>query len=466
MIGLSRNPWLSRRPERHHLTAARWAPVALVVVALSCAVLPTGCTPKLDVDAETAEPAAPGQATGPTPDISSAGIGEILDPAIRSLRFERAESDTTMPVVRLALDSLLLEFDILGETVRDIRYDIVHCDRDWLPSRLTVLDYIQGFAEGDIRDFAISITGTPAYTSYELMLPNQYVGWRVSGNYLLNLYDDRSGELLARLRFAVYEDLLEIEPSVQRPTNALLDRTHQEFDVLATATGANLQEPRRSMWLTVVQNGDWRYAEYNVMPRRANQTGAIWDFPGKFVFPGHREWRGLDLRTLLSSGGQVEEITRDVGGITAFLLPDQTRLRAAEEVSFDLNGGFVLADFDNRLQGRSDYATTIFSLNTDRVPEAEPVYVYGAFNHYALDEGNRGAYNTLTGAYVFRLPLRQGFYNYAYVTSAGGGLGPLWSTFEGNSFATENHYQFLVYYRPFGERYDRLIGFSDHRVDP
>jgi hypothetical protein len=57
--------------------------------------------------------------------------------------------------------------------------------------------------------------------------------------------------------------------------------------------------------------------------------------------------------------------------------------------------------------------------------------------------------------------LKQGFYNYAYVTQPHNGHGfPDFGLVEGNYYGTENSYTVLVYYRPFGARADELIGYA------
>ncbi len=393
------------------------------------------------------------------------GVGEWLDPRLRSLKFT-AGGDLSDPFVPLDGGRLSLTFDWLEDDVKDFRYDVVHCDRNWQPDRLSTIDYLQTFSDGDITDFRLSVTTANPYTSYALLLPNQYVAWKVSGNYFLRLYDDNTGKLIARLRFCVYEDLLNITPQPKRPTQALLDRTHQEFNVSTNIREARVEDPRRSLTLTVIQNGDWRYAYHDLLPRRLSGEDAVWDYPGKLVFPGHREWRSLDIRTLLSDGGQVEEVVEEDGGITVYLAPNLYRVDDAPEVRLDVNGKFVLGDFDNRLNGRSDYATTIFALRSERDPSIEPLYLYGAYNGYQLSEANRGVYNDLTRSYVFRALLRQGFYDYAYVSLAGLDGVPSWAEVEGNTFSAENHYNFLLYYRPYGARYDRLIGYRYFQIDP
>ena len=54
--------------------------------------------------------------------------------------------------------------------------------------------------------------------------------------------------------------------------------------------------------------------------------------------------------------------------------------------------------------------------------------------------------------------MKQGAYNDQYLDGTPGRTGGGPAQEEGNFYETENEYLILVYHRPFGERYDRLIG--------
>jgi hypothetical protein len=71
-------------------------------------------------------------------------------------------------------------------------------------------------------------------------------------------------------------------------------------------------------------------------------------------------------------------------------------------------------------------------------------------------------FNMEKGAYEKTLLLKQGFYDYSYVTVPVKREGELVSfeNTEGNYTSTENVYLVLVYYRPFGGRSDELIAFT------
>jgi hypothetical protein len=59
------------------------------------------------------------------------------------------------------------------------------------------------------------------------------------------------------------------------------------------------------------------------------------------------------------------------------------------------------------------------------------------------------------------VPLKQGYYNYEYVYIDPQAPAPTpdISESEGHWHETENDYTILLYYRPFGARYDQIIGY-------
>jgi hypothetical protein len=76
------------------------------------------------------------------------------------------------------------------------------------------------------------------------------------------------------------------------------------------------------------------------------------------------------------------------------------------------------------------------------------------YNQYTAD--NLMQYDAENKCYYLLAYLKQGGYNYMYYTlsPSGASLLPL----EGSHWQTLNEYAIDVYYRPFGARYDRLVG--------
>ncbi|MCM1477840.1 MAG: DUF5103 domain-containing protein, partial [Bacteroides sp.] len=66
-------------------------------------------------------------------------------------------------------------------------------------------------------------------------------------------------------------------------------------------------------------------------------------------------------------------------------------------------------------------------------------------------------FNRATGLYEAAMLLKQGAYNYQYVTVPSGSLKGDAAQIEGNFYQTANEYLVKVYYREPGARYDRLV---------
>ena len=85
------------------------------------------------------------------------------------------------------------------------------------------------------------------------------------------------------------------------------------------------------------------------------------------------------------------------------------------------------------------------------------LYVYGAFNDFNVTEENKMQYNTKEKMYTGEFLLKQGFYNYTFATlNTDGQLNT--TDVNGTFYQTENQYTVIIYYKPFGSFYERVIG--------
>nr|HPI70617.1 DUF5103 domain-containing protein [Tenuifilaceae bacterium] len=102
-----------------------------------------------------------------------------------------------------------------------------------------------------------------------------------------------------------------------------------------------------------------------------------------------------------------------------------------------------------------------FTLKTPLGGETgKSVYLFGELTGWQLSPDNRMEYSYQRQAYEISLLLKQGAYSYRFVV-ADNTTGAVDATyFEGSHFDTENSYMVLVYYRPMGSRYDRIIGYQ------
>ena len=132
----------------------------------------------------------------------------------------------------------------------------------------------------------------------------------------------------------------------------------------------------------------------------------------------------------------------------------------------DNNGLYTIENSDgNNPYWQSDYAFTHFTFIPpgNRPYAGKSIHLFGELTNYSPDENSKMIFNTEKGVYEKTLFLKQGYYNYSYVTvnenKKDNDLLSFENT-EGNNQATENSYMVLVYFRSFGGRSDELIGFA------
>ena len=150
--------------------------------------------------------------------------------------------------------------------------------------------------------------------------------------------------------------------------------------------------------------------------------------------------------------------------IDVYVTPDGERRQQLYVYYRDLNGIFTIENRDgNNPHWQSDYAWVHFTYVPpgNRQYEGRSVYVFGELTNYEQDENSKMKFNEQTGVYERSLYLKQGYYNYSYVTLTDRkteGMIPSLENTEGNYWGSENSYMVMVYFRPFGARSDELVG--------
>ena len=378
---------------------------------------------------------------------------------VKTVQFYLENLVATMPIISLSSPGqVVLTFDDLDAEVADYTYTIQHCNADWTPSRISELEYLSGFSRADIRTRELSFNTVVPYVHYTLPLPNQDMQFRLSGNYLLHVFNEFDEPVITR-RFVVVEPLFRVEGLVNKAALVTRLDTYQEVDFTVIHEEFEIQNPLREISATVIQNGNWRTAIQGLSPNMIKPEQLIFDYQNVISFPAGKEYRPLDMRSLRTYAGNVREIIQTDEGYDVTLGRDQKRASSAYLTFEDLDGNFVIESFDFPSPDlRGDYANVLFNLYSPTNYEEEDVYVYGGLSDWQLRPEFKMVYNPVVNGYVAEVLLKQGYYDYEYVTvnRRTGEISRRMT--EGNWFETNNTYTVLIYYRPFGQRYDRLLG--------
>lgn len=380
---------------------------------------------------------------------------EVAPPEhIRSVIF-KGPTDDQFPIVRLG-EPIRLEFDDLSASEQDFYYRIIHCDYDWQPSQLLKSQYLDGIDNQRIINYGNSYNTLQPYSNYRLQLPNEQVRLRVSGNFVLEIYNS-AGDLQFSRRFVVYQDQVSVPAVVRRSRDFkfLTEKQSVQFSVIPS--GVQLINPKKEVRVAILQNFHWPTARYDIPPQFTIGNELVYKYDQETAFFGGNEYLNFDTSDLRTPTAAISRIGfEDL--YQHYLFRDDYRYDEPYTYFPDINGDFRV----RTLQGQDDsregeYTRVYFRLPYEEVLAMDKVYVFGKFNNYEIGEENRMTFNRETGDMELSLLLKQGFYNYKYVLEREDGTVEL-NAVGGNFHFTENTYTILVYYRNFGDIYDSVIG--------
>ena len=394
--------------------------------------------------------------------LSAQNQNQILDPDICSVQLLLSGSQLSLPIVNLqtGYNVLVLSFDHMGDALKDYKYTLAHCNSDWLPSDLNDNEYIDGFTEDRITSIQNSFNTLAQYTHYTIGLPNRNMRWARSGNYLLKVFDmDNEEKPVLIRRFMVVEPLWRIDAEFVRTAQVDKLDTHHEIDFTVIPKGARVSMPQNDVKAFVLQNGRWDNALGPIKPFITRGENLVFDYQDKIIFPAGKEFRFFDIRSFDFRGEFVRNIVEKPTYFEVTLVTDESRYDRPVIFRPDADGRFVIDNLNaNQTLLQCDYAAVLFSIQQNLPLEDADVYVFGELTDWQLKPEFKMQYQPEVQAYWCDTWLKQGHYNYQYMVVDRNTGVPDLDGFEGNWFATGNQYTILVYFRPFGTRYDRLMG--------
>ena len=131
----------------------------------------------------------------------------IFDSRFKTLQVKVEGNEYAPPVITLGTDDRIkITFDELTDEHSYLRYSLVHCNANWQPSGLVESEFVDGFNLGYVEEYEYSQLTTTHYVHYSIALPNDEVRFTVSGNYLLQVFNENDPEtILLQARFMVSE---------------------------------------------------------------------------------------------------------------------------------------------------------------------------------------------------------------------------------------------------------------------
>ncbi len=379
------------------------------------------------------------------------------DDLIKTITFKSNTNQSELPILTLN-ERLYLEFDVLSPDEDDYYYVIEHYNYDWTKSNLMKSEYLKGLDNLRIINYENSFNTYQIYSNYRLQIPNKQTRLKVTGNYLIKIFDE-DDEIVFSRKFMVYENLANVGVQLKRSRDVRDVNTKQSVDFVINTTNFSFNNPKQTVNTVILQNNNLKTAISGLKPQYILGNELIYRYTSESSFWGGNEYLYFETKDVRGTNLGVQ-FTDLEDLYYSFLYLDGNRYNRGYTYNPDINGNFQITILDRDNPSiEADYTVVHFSLLNPELSN-ESIYVYGAYNNYAINASNEMIFNPDSGVYEIDIKLKQGFYNYKYVlVNAQGELEE--GVISGDFYETENNYKVLVYYRDLGARYDRIVGFGE-----
>lgn len=388
---------------------------------------------------------------------------QIFKNTVRTLNVFVEGNERSYPAIELNSDNkICIRFDELSANASDFSYKVIHCNYDWSNSDLFANEFLDGFNDSRIDEYEYSENTKIAYVNYQILLPNNEVSLKLTGNYMVKVYENGNPEnTVLTARFVIYDPRLRIDAEIIRPILADAKNNSQEIKLNINHEYVEINDPFNEIKVVIMQNNRPDRLIKDIKPAFVKNNELIYGVSGDNIMLAGNEFRTFSFINIHKLGLGVNDI-QFVDTIY------HVQLRLDEKRSFkryfwdeDMNGkSFAYLENSDEPIVTADYAYVYFTL-----PISEPyldgkVYLYGSFNNWEINNENHLKYDFDKQQYETKVLLKQGYYNYIYCYESNYTRQISESMLEGSHYETENDYLIYVYHRGFGDKYDKLIGYS------
>ena len=377
---------------------------------------------------------------------------------VKSISFQKQNENKFSNIfVGTINEKFSLSFDILSGLEHDLYYVIEHCDFNWEKSQLIKSEYIQGFDDVKIDNYSSSFNTYQIYTNYNISFPNSNTSFKKSGNYIIKIIDEYGDEIFRR-KFILYENLVTVQTEIKRSREIEFINEKQVVNFEINPINIQLNNPGKTVKVKVFKNNELNYSVDNIKPQYNMGRKLIYKYDKELSFWGGNEYLFFENKFVRNTsinirGFDLEDIYSN------FLFEDFSRKNRKYTYNPDINGGFLFnVNNSSNAEFEADYVNIHFYLQKPQAFDLEnKIYVVGDFNNYQISDEYLMEYNSRYNLFELVLKLKQGFYNYKYI-AVNQEKKIIHGEISGNFDETENEYNVIVYYRNYGERFDRVVG--------
>lgn len=380
---------------------------------------------------------------------------------IKTLQIGVNDDKYLLPIIDLdGHDVLRIRFDEMSHEAHSYGYKVIHCNADWTPSNLSTNEYLTGFTTGNITDFNLSQITTFLYTHYKFELPNSDISFKISGNYVVIIYEDNDVDKpIAHVCFSIVQPKVSINATIRGNTDTELSGRLQQIDFDLMLNGYNVRDINSELKVIIRQNNRFDNEVSGILPTFISASKLSYSNNRALIFEGGNEYHRFDISSVYAASEGIATIRYQQPHYEAFLTQDKVQTSKTYMHNFDVNGKFVI-NYQESVENsdiEGDYLYVHFMLPMKAPFLDGQIYLGGDFNNNLFNDNSRLQYDFNAGTYYKTMLLKQGGYNYQYWFMQKGSKKANVEKVEGSYWQTGNEYTIYVYHRPWGERYDKLI---------
>ena len=351
-------------------------------------------------------------------------------------------------------NTLHISFDEMSHDVHFYSYTV-----EMLHSDLLSGEYLQGFTTRDITNYEHSLNTSREYTHYSFDFPNEDMQLTKSGAYRLIIYEDgNSDKMLADVTFCVVEPLTKIDAKVRANTDIEFNGRFQQVDIDVNTAALDLRDPKE-VRVEVTQNNRTDNMVTLTQPTYVQPNSLRYINNKTLIFEGGNEYHHFDAFSCFYAGHGIDRVFHEMGDYHVLLFQDEVS-KGQYIHEYDSNGRFVVnAERTTDPDTEAEYMWVHWTLPMDKPFLDGSLYVGGELFNNEMNLRNRMQYDVEAKCYWLTALVKQGGYDYQYWFSGKGTQNKTTTQrVDGSYWQTENEYAVYVYWRPFGARYDRLVG--------
>ena len=227
---------------------------------------------------------------------------------IKTIQFFKYGWEFSYPILVMNESShLILSFDDLDNKEKSYNYTIIHCNANWEQSSLTFEEYADGFSQNKINDYHLSNGTMVPYIHYTLEIPNEQISLKVSGNYILEVFEENdSDHPVMTKRFVVSENKVSIEGKAGCPILPAYQSNKQQVEFSVIRNDMLFEDPTQTIKIAVIKNNQWNFCITDLPPYYVKERELDYNYDDKLLFSGGNEYRSLDDKSLKNTTGTFE----------------------------------------------------------------------------------------------------------------------------------------------------------------